>query len=465
MLFSSPVFFVFFVVFLLAYIVIPERWRIGAIIIGSTIFYAWWRVDYVWIPYALALTAFLGMRGMAAANTRMAARNRLVLTLICLFAPLLVFKYTGFLYRGIIKPLTGADFDLAALALPLGISFVTFTLTADLVDVYRGKFRGEQTLPTLLAYVLFFPHLIAGPILRPRELIPQLRSLRSVFGAQATLAIALFTLGLFKKLVIADPLGEVVDQAFAPGAAASSWVLLLGIYGFAAQIYCDFSGYTDMAIGLALLLRIRLPTNFRRPYTARSLVEFWRLWHITLSFWLRDYLYIPLGGNRGSMISRMRNIIVTMALGGLWHGANWTFVVWGLYHGCGIALTHVFRRFGRGRIRVNLPAWLQVVLTFHVVTLGWIFFRAPTLHDASRIIAGLFTSGWDDFSGFAGANLFPLGLLALFFATHRYDSHARVRLAVRRTPRAILWPALLLPWILAIAVSQGSSGKFIYFDF
>jgi alginate O-acetyltransferase complex protein AlgI len=465
MLFSSPIFFVFFVAFFTVYVVIPEGWRVWAIIVGSTVFYAWWRIDYVWIPYALALIAFFGMRFMAAAASRDAERRRLILTLICLFAPLVVFKYTGFLYREIIKPLTGANFEMAALALPLGVSFVTFTLTADVVDVYRRKFRGEQRLPTLLAYVLFFPHLIAGPILRPHELIPQLGKLRSVLGAQFTLSIAIFTLGLFKKLVIADPLSDSVDQAFAAGGAANGWTLLLGIYAFAAQIYCDFSGYTDMAIGLALLLRVKLPSNFRRPYMSRSLVEFWRRWHITLSFWLRDYLYIPLGGNRGSMLARMRNIVVTMALGGLWHGANWTFVVWGLYHGCGIALTHLLRRLGWGKMGFATPSWLKILVTFHVVTLGWIFFRAPTIHDAWRIITSFSTLPWSGFSAFAGANLFPLGLLALFFLTHAYDNHARLRLAVRRLPRPILWPALLLPWILAIAVSQGSSGKFIYFDF
>src|SRR6185437_9531767 len=205
--------------------------------------------------------------------------------------------------------------------LPLGISFVTFTLTAYVVDVYRGRFRVERNLVKMRGYVLFFPHLIAGPILRPHELLPQLGHLRRALGARFTLGVALFAIGLVKKVIFADTISVLVDHVYHESGVVSGWEYLLAVHGFSMQIYCDFSGYTDMAIGLAYILRIRLPTNFRRPYISSSIVEFWRRWHITLSFWLRDYLYIPLGGNRQGRSRQMLNLLITMVLGGLWHGA------------------------------------------------------------------------------------------------------------------------------------------------
>ena len=226
----------------------------------------------------------------------------MIATIVTLFTPLVVVKYTYFTSNDILKPLlrrvASPDVSFLKFTLPLGISFVTFTLTAYVVDVYRRIFTVERSLVKMLGYVLFFPHLIAGPIHRPNELLPQLGQLRRAIDARFTLGAALFAIGLVKKVVFADTVAATVDQVYKQGAAVSGWDYLLAIIGFSMQIYCDFSGYTDMAIGLAYILRIRLPTNFRRPYASSSIIEFWRRWHITLSFWLRDYLYIPLGGNR-----------------------------------------------------------------------------------------------------------------------------------------------------------------------
>ncbi len=350
MLFSEPVFFAFFAIYFLLHCLISPRWRIYLIIVGSTVFYAWWRIEYVFLPYVLAVIAWAGSRFIEKAATDGDRRLRLKLVLVALFTPLVLSKYSFFIANEILKPMLGApsgDLSVLKIALPLGISFITFTLTAYVVDVYRGRFRKDTSLTYLLGYVLFFPHLIAGPILRPNELLPQLRQERRALDARFALGALIFSVGLVKKLVFADTLAIAVDGVFAANATPSAWEYLLAIHGFSLQIYCDFSGYTDMAIGIAYILRIRLPTNFLRPYTATSIVEFWRRWHITLSFWLRDYLYIPLGGNRLGYARQIVNLLITMVLGGLWHGAAFTFVIWGAVHGIGLAAVHMLRsRFG-----------------------------------------------------------------------------------------------------------------------
>jgi alginate O-acetyltransferase complex protein AlgI len=332
MIFSELPFFVFFVLYLIFHFLIPARYRIYLIIVGSTIFYSWWRVTDVWLPFALATVAWGGVRLFEATDDRSSRRWRLAATICVLFLPLVIVKYAYFISHDILGSLPGlrdafGDVSYLKFTLPLGISFVTFTLTAYVVDVYTGRYKSGERISTLLGYVLFFPHLIAGPILRPHELMPQLRAPSSAGGARFALGIAIFTLGLVKKLIFADTISEVVDPVFLPNTMASGWEYLLAFYGFSMQIYCDFSGYTDMAIGLAYVLRIRLPTNFAHPYTSASVTEFWCRWHITLSHWLRDYLYIPLGGNRHVNARRISNLLVTMVLGGLWHGASITFLV------------------------------------------------------------------------------------------------------------------------------------------
>ena len=464
MLFSSPAFFIFFAVYFCFHLAVPPKYRLYLIICGSTIFYAWWRVEYVWLPYALMAIAYGGVRWMDQSDGARRKR-RATLAIVVLFLPLLFFKYTNFLYRDVLGPVFGRQGELIHLPLPLGVSFVTFTLTAYIVDIYRRKYQNRPGVSTVLAYVLFFPHLIAGPILRPDELIPQLERPRSRPLWRAAAPLAIFTIGLVKKLVFADPIAEAVDAVYRQsGSAPGGPAVLLAVYGFSVQIYCDFSGYTDMAIGLALMLGVRLPNNFLRPYAATSIVDFWRRWHITLSFWLRDYLYIPLGGSRHGRGQEARNIVTTMALGGLWHGASWTFLVWGLFHGVGVAALHAIHHvFGRARA---LPKWLGVVITFHFVTLAWIFFRAPTLHKVGEILGALATRrGWRGASGFVAANAFVLLLMAVFFLAHPFDDHRRIRIAARSLRPEIFWPVILLLWVLAITVSQGNAAKFIYFDF
>jgi alginate O-acetyltransferase complex protein AlgI len=464
MVFSDLQFLPFFAAYLLLQFLVPPRYRNYLIIAGGTVFYAWWRVDFVWVPYALTLMAFGGTAWMEAASSEEGRKRRMAVTVACLLAPLFIIKYAHLiavsLLPSFLPDIPEAFYERLAFSLPLGISFISFTVIAYVVDVFRKKFAPEKSLTVLLAYVLFFPHLVAGPILRPNELIPQLKQLRAAMDARFLLGVSIFTLGLFKKLVIADQLAGNVETVYAAQASPSGFEYLLAIYGFSAQIYCDFSGYTDMAIGLAYILRIRLPTNFLRPYGANSIVEFWRRWHITLSHWLRDYLYIPLGGSRKGLSRRNLNLLLTMGLGGLWHGANWTFLTWGVLHGVALVIVHSL-----SKARFALPSWLGILITFLFVARAWIFFRAQDFATAIRVATGPFVASWSDTSNELIVSAFPLALLVFFFATHKYDRHAWIRLGVRNLSPIYILPIITFFWVVALTVSQGSSAKFIYFDF
>jgi alginate O-acetyltransferase complex protein AlgI len=465
MLFSEPVFFAFFALYFAAHVLTPREHRNTVIIAGGAIFYSYWNPFYAWVPFLLLVISFFGAQYMEQAEKESVRKTRFILTVFFLLIPLFAFKYTNFFFEAIIGPFHPVEGKLVDWPLPLGISFVTFTLIAYLADVYRRKFPLEKSLHTLTAYVVFFPHLIAGPILRPHELIPQLQRPLRALDARAKLGLAIFTAGLIKKLIFADQLAILVDRVYGASDPLHGLDYLLAVYGFSLQIYCDFSGYTDMAIGLAILLRIRLPNNFSRPYGAVSFVDFWRRWHITLSRWLRDYLYIPLGGNRGRFAFQARNILITMILGGLWHGANWTFMLWGGIHGIAIVLSHLLRKVAWFQWLGTVPRWLRIFVVFHLITLTWVFFRAPDLDTVGRILSGFFLGNWTDAIAVTSRNMFPILLLVVFLLTHRYDSHARFRLLINRLGSGFYWMMIVVLWILAISVSAGSSAKFIYFDF
>lgn len=459
MLFSSPAFFVFFAAYVLAHRMVPARFRLSLVILGSALFYSYWNPWYGWLPFALAGLAYGA--GLWVAHDGPGRGMRLGVSLAAIFAPLLVFKYTNFIATN----LAGHEVKLIEVGLPLGISFVTFSMTAYVVDIHRRRFGALHRPGPLVAYTLFFPHLIAGPILRPADLVPQLERLQQIDFRHIRAGLAVFTLGLLKKLLIADPVGGAVDALYAQAAGAgglSALEGLLAIAGFTVQIYCDFSGYTDMAIGSALVLGVRLPTNFARPYSATSFIEFWKRWHITLSQWLRDYLYIPLGGNRGGMARQSANLLITMALGGLWHGANWTFVVWGVLHGLFIVLNHWARQFlpGLGA----LPAGLRRLVVLVAVMGLWVFFRSPDLAVASAIFGAL-GNGLGQMAAFGEAHAYVLAAIAVFAATHAWDDHRRIIALSRKTPAAIGLAVMAVLWIIAISASTGNSGKFVYFDF
>lgn len=464
MLFSSFEFFLFFAAYLPFHLYVPPRYRIAVVIAGSTIFYGYWNVRYVWVPYLLIGVTYAGALFIEAAIGAAQRRRRLIGVLAVTLAPLIFFKYTNFIASTLLAPISNLPTKLVEVPLPLGISFFTFTLIAYLVDFYRSQFP-RVGARDLAAYTLFFPHSIAGPIFRPHEFIPQLPKLARAIDYRFTLGTLIFAAGLVKKLVFADQIALVVDPVYAGDEGLSAQDYLVAIYGFSLQIYCDFSGYTDMAIGLAMMLGVRFPQNFERPYASASISEFWRRWHITLSRWIRDYIYIPLGGSRHGHMATARNLFVTMGLAGLWHGANWTFVLWGIVHAAGIGWSrladHV--RF-LGAIR-KLPKWLLILAAFHFVTLAWILFRARSLERAWRVLRGPFVAPWTDNLEFLSQNAFPFTLLAIFFATHWLDSHSRLRLIASRWPRPFVWSLIALAFVLAITISTGSSAEFIYFEF
>jgi D-alanyl-lipoteichoic acid acyltransferase DltB (MBOAT superfamily) len=394
--FPTIEFAVFFVaVFILswAFMPHPRAWR-PFILVASYVFYGW--VDWRWVLLLVASSVINTVAArVIATSPSPRTRKQALIAAICFDIGLLcVFKYLGFFVTEVDDFLDslglGSPLPLVQIVLPIGISFFTFQAISYVVDVYRGDTRAAS-LGDVAILQAFFPHLVAGPIVRANELLPQLRVPRDPRTVLAGPGLFLVAGGLVKKTVVADELARrVVDPVFNDPAAHSGAEVLLAIYGFAAQIYCDFSGYTDMAIGLALLLGFVLPQNFNRPYLALSLQDFWRRWHMTLSRWLRDYLYIPLGGNRHGARRTYRNLMLTMLLGGLWHGAAWTFVIWGGIHGTALSV----ERWARERwVGFRLPAWLAWFVTFHVVCLAWVFFRSPDLSTAFDMLGQIGASG------------------------------------------------------------------------
>ena len=372
--------------------------RAGVLVLlcASLFFYGAWRPIYLTLFVAsIAFNFTCGLLMDFSARRRMIGALGVTLNLLALC----YFKYTGFIFEAV-SAVSGTAPAFTGIVLPLGISFFTFQQIAYLVDVMRGA-KAERDIVSYTLFVSFFPHLIAGPLVHHTEMIPQFKRSRS--GRSAVLAargLAIFAAGLFKKVVIADNLAQFVTPVFAHvdagGGVTSSWAWLATL-AYTMQIYFDFSGYSDMAVGLALLFGIRLPVNFRSPYKAASIIDFWRRWHITLSRFLRDYLYIPLGGNRLGEKRRYLNLVVTMLLGGLWHGAGWNFLIWGGLHGGYIAINHLWQGW-RGEAsprRVSIPlaralTILSWAVTFFAVVIAWVFFRAKTLAGAERMLEGLF---------------------------------------------------------------------------
>jgi alginate O-acetyltransferase complex protein AlgI len=386
--------------------------RAGIMVLaGASLFFygAWQPVYLLLLIVSIAVNFALGLRMEDPLRRRAIGRFGVALNL----AVLCYFKYTNFVFDSL-NTLTGAPLPFVNIVLPLGISFFTFQQIAYLVDVMRGA-KVERDIVSFTLFVSFFPHLIAGPLVHHAEMIPQFKRGRT--GRSAVLAargLAIFAAGLFKKVVIADNLAQFVSPVFAHldagGGVTTPWAWLATL-AYSLQIYFDFSGYSDMAVGLALLFGIRLPVNFRSPYRAISIIEFWRRWHITLSRFLRDYLYIPLGGNRLGEQRRYLNLLVTMLLGGLWHGAGWNFLVWGGLHGVYLCINHLWRawRGGKADASPTGPAAKGVcwAITFFAVVLGWVFFRARTADGAWQMLGGLFGFG-------AGSSAYvPSGILRL----------------------------------------------------
>jgi len=388
MLFPTATFAVFFLIVLpVSWLLMPSQrvWRVW-ILLASYVFYAWWDWRFVFL-----LVASTVVNHVLALAIHRAVEVRLRKTLLTLavgfdLAFLVYFKYAGFFVSSF-DNVVGTSW-LVTVALPVGISFYSFMAISYVVDTYRGELV-PASFSRFAVFQAFFPHLVAGPIVRASELLPQLESPRDPRRVDTSRAFVLILSGLFLKVVIANHLAtHIVDEVFAAPNSHSSLEVLVAIYGYAVQIFADFCGYTNIAIGIALLLGFVFPQNFDSPYAAVSLQDFWRRWHMTLSRWLRDYLYIPLGGNRKGRIATYRNLMLTMLLGGLWHGAAWTFVIWGGIHGVGLC---VERALG-WRPASRRAQWFGRILTFQIVCFAWIFFRADSLARAGQILERLFTA-------------------------------------------------------------------------
>ncbi len=479
MIFSSFSFFVFLAATLGLYALARnQRERAGLMLAASLIFYASWKPAYLLLLLAsLAINHRLYGRVLA---TRSRAWLVFAVTLNLVF--LGAAKYLAFLTETLFTLLGLAGLAAPAgapewmhWALPLGVSFYTFHMLSAMFDAYRGVWAQEVSFARWCLYVTFFPHLIAGPILRPGQLIDQLGELAPLNAANLRLGGVIFAAGLVKKTLFADNLAPIADAAFASPAsldAASAW---LGTLAFAFQIYFDFSGYSEMAIGLALFFGVTLPRNFLYPYLSRNPTEFWRRWHITLSTWLRDYLYIALGGNRHGTLRTSVNLMTTMLLGGLWHGASWTFVVWGALHGSYLighrALTAAFRSLGvvPGSTASQVLSAAGLPLTFLLVLVTWVFFRATGFADAWMVLTAM--AGVHEATGAPlQFRLYEVGIVALSAAliafepvlVHRVQQHGiggwwRVPFPLRGVAYASL--------ALAVIAFGGTTQKFIYFDF
>ena len=448
MLFNSAAFAVFFPAVCLAYFATPHRLRWATLLVASCIFYMAFIPAYILVLFGLILVDYVA--GLAIeASTGHRRRAMLGLSLVANIGILTAFKY----------------FHVGGWALPLGLSFHTFQSMSYTIEVFRGHVPAERHLGRYALYVMFFPQLVAGPIERPAHLLPQFLERHRFDPAEAADGLKLVAWGLFKKIVVADGLSTAVDSVYSLPSAHHAPSVALATLFFAAQIYGDFSGYSDIAIGCAQVLGFRLVTNFRRPYLSRSIREFWSRWHISLSTWFRDYLYIPLGGNRVGAPHWAFNILITFLISGLWHGANWTFVVWGGLHGCYML---VGRATAPLRARVRVPAAVQIAVTIVLVSIGWIFFRAASVGDALTLLSRL--GDWSRFDidslGLTRGQLLVWCLLiASLFGVEASSSSDDVRVLVSGRPAWVRWAAYYGLVTATLLLGTFSEAKFIYFQF
>lgn len=419
MIFTEFRFFLFFaIVFGVYWTLRANGWRKAWILLCSYAFYGAWDWRFLSLIVGSTLVDYVvGLNLVKAGATPRARRSWLLLSLGVNLGALAFFKYAGFfaesavgLFSWLGLPMNSVTLNVV---LPVGISFYTFQTLSYSLDIYAGRLQPRKSLLDLATFVAFFPQLVAGPIVRASDFLPQLESARQFSQINVRTCLTLFIVGFFKKACISDNLAPIVDRYFAePSAfdAVSGWI---GVLSYTTQIYCDFSGYSDMAIACAGLLGYQLCLNFNFPYFASSITDFWRRWHISLSTWLKDYLYIPLGGNRGGKWFTYRNLMLTMVLGGLWHGAAWTFVVWGALHGGALIINREWTKFTKSIPTLAYPSmWLSmlsVALTFYWVCIAWVFFRADSFGTAMSVLQSfvLLRS--------PGTQQLNLGLLGVFF--------------------------------------------------
>jgi D-alanyl-lipoteichoic acid acyltransferase DltB (MBOAT superfamily) len=460
MLFSSPEFiFAFLPVTLVVYFLLSSSQKVEAsrwwLLIASLFFYGWWN------PSNLILIGLSMIFNFTFGNLIIRHRQKWLLTVgvSANLAVLFYYKYANFFLTNFNGMFEG-HYALLNVVLPLGVSFFTFTQIAYLVDSYQGKV-GNYKFAHYCLFVTFFPHLIAGPIVHHTQLMPQFADQKNAFLNFPNLArgFFIFNLGLAKKIIIADTLSTIVAKGYGDTAALTTvqaWVTSLA---YSTQLYFDFSGYSDMAIGLGLLFNIDFPLNFNSPYKSKNIQEFWRRWHITLSQFLRDYIYIPLGGNRKGEWGTASNLMITFILGGIWHGAGWTFIFWGFLHGAALVIHRQFTR-----LNLRMADWLGVILTFLYVNVTWVFFRAPSWRSAIDLLKAMVGKGvqTSDVSLVSDYYMAPIWIAAaiLLFTKNTNELGAEFKPDYRRLATLIIVVMLNL-----LFLNSATNQEFLYFDF
>lgn len=480
MLFNSLQFAVFFIVVVSLYFVIPHRFRWMLLLAASYYFYMCWKVEYIFLIMFSTLVDYIAGLRMSMIPDKKGRKKYLWLSLVCNLGILFFYKYFNFLSRSVTEVFQAwnifYDAPVFHVLLPVGISFYTFQTLSYTIDVYRGRIPAERHIGIYALYVAFWPQLVAGPIERTHHLMPQFRERFSFDYSRVTGGLRLMLWGLFKKVAIADHLAVYVNRVYNHVGDYQGIPLMAATCFFAVQIYCDFSGYTDMARGAARVMGFDLMENFSRPYFAKSIREFWQRWHISLSTWFRDYVYIPLGGKRAVKWRWYYNLFVTFLLSGLWHGANWTFVVWGALHGCYLILENMTGHFqarmadrwcpGEGTF---MNRAVRTGVTLAMVCFAWIFFRANTVGDAFTVIGKMFLIDPGNLGiGVVGmpSLLRSLVLLLILFAVDMTERRTDIQDVVARLPMAARWSIYTaVVWGVVISGIFGVRQEFIYFQF
>ena len=468
MVFTSLHFAAFFIVAYGVYRALPHRAQNWWLLAASYYFYAAWDWRFLSLLIGSTLVDFAVARAIHREEEPKRRKRLLWLSLAFNFGMLGFFKYFDFFSESLAAAaaLIGWHLDPITLhvILPIGISFYTFMTVSYVVDVYRRTITPEPSLLNFAVFVAYFPHLVAGPILRAALLLPQIAQPRQISRTQITDGLWLMAWGLFQKLFVADNLAGLVSSAYAPEAAPTGAEVWLATVAFAFQIYGDFAGYSNLARGMSKLMGIELNVNFRFPYFVTSPQEFWRHWHISLSTWLRDYLYIPLGGNRGSAWDTSRNLMITMVLGGLWHGAAWTFVLWGVYQGLVLGIGRAFW----SRERPPLPLWqrvLGVLVMFQVTCYGWLIFRAESASQIRDLTVRLFTD-WSLPAIASRTLVMPLVLIVTpLLIVHAYQARRDDELAIARLRWPVRYALGGLIGYLVLLFGNFEGAQFIYFQF
>lgn len=488
MLFNSFEFMLFLpIVFILYWFVIHSRqWQNMLIVVASYVFYGWWNTHFLILIALTSLCSYATGRLIEHYNGRNKIQQFFNVTNITLNLAILgIFKYYNFFienFDALLRTIGWhADWVTLNVVLPVGISFYTFQALSYTIDVYRGKIRATHDIVEFFAYICFFPQLVAGPIERATNLLPQFQNIRYFDYTKSVDGCRQMLWGFFKKMIIADNCALAVNSIWAGYNEETGFVLLVGAVLFTFQIYCDFSGYSDIAIGCARLFGINLMRNFNFPYFSKSVPDFWRRWHISLTTWFRDYIYFPLGGSRCNKWKAIRNVYIVWSISGLWHGANWTFVCWGLYHATLLAIYNILNINTKDkhaatirRYVPNIKEFCQIIITFTLTTIGWIIFRAETLSDATKYIMAIcnrslldIPNSLEQLKGHHLTIIIPAVILMVLFEWIQRDKQH----ALQFTEKNILFRHTTIRYAFYIALATitlglaGSQSDFIYFQF